>query len=132
MKTLLLIAFTFCATTTFAQTESGSSSAVEHSVKNINGKHPNTIRNQDAAVTLKVYPIPADKYINIYVTCKQPKDITLRIYDKDEKQLQEIKADAQTSYEKSVDITKLPDGKYNVKLFFDHGQLRQSFTVKHG
>jgi hypothetical protein len=114
-----------------ASAQSGGSAQVEHSVTNANGAYPTAPRNQDADVSMKLYPTLANKYVNIYVNCKKPKDITINIYDASKTLIKQMHEGAQTSYEKSVDVTGLPNGKYNVFVEFDHGHLRQSFTVAH-
>jgi len=81
--------------------------------------------------TLKLYPTRADKYVNIYVQEHQPKAFKVIIYDDHNNIVKQLDEGANASYEKAVDVSKLYNGKYYVKVTFGTGYLRQSFTVAH-
>lgn len=87
--------------------------------------------SQVPGTTLKLYPTVADKYVNIYVQEHTPKAFKITIYDGSNNIVKQWDEGANASYEKAVDVTKLINGKYYVKITFGTGYLRQSFTVAH-
>jgi hypothetical protein len=87
--------------------------------------------SQVPGTTLRLYPTLADKYVNVYVQMHHPKPFTVTIYDAYNNVIKQWNEDANASYEKAVDVTKLANGKYYVKAAFGTGYLRQSFTVAH-
>jgi hypothetical protein len=81
--------------------------------------------------TLRLFPTVAKSYVNIYVQSSKPRPFKVGIYDISNKLVKEWDGGANASYEKSLDVTGMQNGRYYIKITFANGSLRQSFTVAH-
>lgn len=122
MKTIYAI-FLFCilsATNVFAQAT--ATATVHAGIK---------ISRSNQAGKLSLYPNPAKTYMNVYVDWKEPQTFRVAIYDSTNTLVKEWDEQVRTSYQKSVDVTQLPDGKYAIVVTGKKGELADYFTVKH-
>lgn len=79
---------------------------------------------------LKVYPVEADKFVNIYVDFDEPTDFTLRIPPTDKNNEKKWQVNAKSSYQHSLNVQQLPQGRYELILTYNSKEEKMSFTVK--
>lgn len=89
------------------------------------------ISRSNQAGKLNLYPNPAKTYMNVYVDWKEPQTFRVAIYASTNTLVKEWDEQVRTSYQKSVDVTQLPDGKYAIVVTGKKGELADYFTVKH-
>ncbi len=89
------------------------------------------INRSNQAGKLDLYPNPAKTYMNVYVDWKEPQTFRVAIYDSTNTLVKEWDEQVRTSYQKSVDVAQLPDGKYAIVITGKKGELADYFTVKH-
>lgn len=78
---------------------------------------------------LKLYPNPAKTYTNIYVDWLQAQPFSIVVYDMQyNSQLTEIKVGTRKSYQYSLDVTQLPNGKYKI-IIKGNSTLEEILTV---
>ena len=81
---------------------------------------------------MKLYPNPAKTYTNIYVDWETARNFSITIYDLNyNAQLSEWKIPARKNYQYSLDVSKLPDGKYVISVISDKRSLSDTLTVRH-
>ena len=81
---------------------------------------------------MKLYPNPAKTYTNIYVDWETARGFSITIYDiAYATQLSEWKIPVRKSYQYSLDVSKLPDGKYVISVISDKRNLSDTLTVMH-
>ncbi|MCB0695876.1 MAG: hypothetical protein KDC07_00845 [Chitinophagaceae bacterium] len=92
-----------------------------------NQKRTDTVKHAQE-MHLKLYPIEADKYVNIYVTYNEPTDfsITLPGSDRNNEKHWEIKA--KMTYQQSLDVSGLSTGEYSIIL--DNGRVKEELIFK--
>lgn len=85
----------------------------------------------DSTNVLKLYPTEAKDYVNVYVTFDKPTDFTLSMVSKVWTEAMEWKEYAKESYQKKIDITRLPEGEYRIYLEYNEETVMRKFTIKH-
>lgn len=79
---------------------------------------------------LKLHPVVADKYVNVYVEFPQPTDITLTLLGSDKNNEKSWEVKAVGSHQQSVDVSALPEGNYTILLIGNTIQEKAEFVVK--
>lgn len=79
---------------------------------------------------LKIYPTVADKYVNIYVDFEVPTDFSLTIPPSDKNNEKKWSVSAKSSYQHSLDVADLPEGKYMIRLESDTLKEVVYFSIK--
>lgn len=79
---------------------------------------------------MKLYPVEADKYVNVYVDFDEPTDFTLYLPGTILNDPKEWKVNAKTSYQHSMDVSQLPDGEYTLILTYNGKKQTEHFWVK--
>ena len=80
--------------------------------------------------TLQLYPKTADKSLNIYVELPQPTDIVVSMPGTERNNPVSWEMNARSSYQKSIDVSTLPEGLYTIKVAGKGVALEDSFTIK--
>lgn len=89
------------------------------------------ISTSNSAGKLNLYPNPAKTYMNVYVDWKEPQTFRVAIYDSTNTLVKEWDEQVRSSYQKSVDVAQLPNGKYAIVVTGKRGELADHFTVMH-
>lgn len=79
---------------------------------------------------LKLYPIVADKYVNIYVTYDEPTDVIITIVGSELNDERKWDVKAVMTHQQSMDVTQLPVGNYTITLQGGGKQEKATFSVK--
>lgn len=92
-----------------------------------------TGRKQESAKSeqhLKLYPIEATTYVNMYVEFQTPTDFTVTIVGSPLNDERTWKLRAKSSYQQSIDVTQLPAGVYTILLKGGGIEEKAEFRVK--
>lgn len=79
---------------------------------------------------LKLYPVDADKYVNIYVEFTVPTDFTIIILGSERNNERKWELKAKTNHQQSMDVTQLPEGSYDIVLESAGAREEARFNVK--
>lgn len=79
---------------------------------------------------LKLYPLEATTYVNIYVDYPQPTDFVITILASPLNNERKWELRAKTSHQQSLDVTQLPNGTYTITLVGGGVSEKAEFTVK--
>ena len=80
--------------------------------------------------TIKLYPLPAKTYTNIYIEWAEMQPFSVTIYDMYDIQIQLWNEKATKSYQKALFVTQLPPGNYYLVARGTKGILKENFTVE--
>ncbi|MCB0700582.1 MAG: hypothetical protein H6551_11850 [Chitinophagales bacterium] len=89
-------------------------------------------QEQDApkAPTLKLYPKTTDKSLNIYIELADVTDVVINMPATALTNPGRWEMNARSSYQKSLDVSNLPEGTYLIKVDGNNVSLVDSFTIK--
>lgn len=88
------------------------------------------VKKQEEVKHMKVYPTEADKYVNVYVEFEQPSDIVITLVGSTQNYESVWEAKAITSHQQTIDVTKLNNGTYLVRLAAGKVKEEAAFSVK--
>ena len=89
------------------------------------------VKASENGLVIKLYPNPADKYVNIYVDQPTAQSFTLSLYDTFGALIKEQQVDEQKSYQYNLDVSQLPNGKYKVQVKGNASVVSQDLTIQH-
>lgn len=118
MKYAILLFTLFCSLAASAQSRAQKAEAMQ------------VLDSMRQLPSVKVYPKVADKYVNVYVECKEPTDIVITILPSELNNMAEWKLNSRSEYQKNIDVTQLPNGDYWLTVTGKNVDLRETFTVK--
>ena len=116
-RVALLLFILFSSVGVVAQTSANTGIAIKQHGKSIG--------------SIKLYPVNATTYTNIYIDWNIPLAFTVGVYDSTNKMLKEWKEGPVKNYQKAFYVTQLPPSTYYIKAKNLQGELSEKFIVSH-